>query len=111
MLVLQSCTDALRVEHALCSETSVGSSDDSNEDISIKIEGEEICIKEEDELIPISFSSLKDEPEVSPQTFYRYLRLLSVIMLLCLSAFPHKTSPCGDGNGQYIFTDYVKYEG
>ena len=31
--------------------------------------------------------------------------------LCCLSAFPHKTAPCGEWNGLYIFTDYVKYEG
>ena len=72
-LVLQSCTDAPRVEHGLCNETSVRSSDDSIEVINIKIEGEEIHIKEEDEPIAISFSSIKDEPEVSPQTFHRYL--------------------------------------
>jgi hypothetical protein len=70
MLVLQNCTDAPRVEHALRSEKSVRSSDDSTEDISTKIKGEEICIKEEDELIPISFSSLKDKTEVSPQMFH-----------------------------------------
>jgi hypothetical protein len=88
-LVLQSCTDVPRVEHGLCSETSVQSSDDSNEVISIKIEEEqEIHTREEGEPIAISFSSIKDEPEVSPQTFHRYLRLPSVIMLLlsvCLS--------------------------
>ena len=84
--VLQSYTDAPRVEHGLCSETNVWSSDDSNEVISIKIEEEEICIKEEDEPIAVSFSSIKDEPEVSPQTFHRYLRLPSIIMpFVCLS--------------------------
>ena len=84
MLVLQSCSDAPRVEHGLCSETSVRSCDDSNEVISMKVEGEEIHIKEEEEPIAISSSSIKDEPEVSPQTFHRYLELLSVIMLYCL---------------------------
>ena len=43
-LVLHSCTDAPRVEHGLCSETLVLSSEDSNEGISIKIDGEEIRI-------------------------------------------------------------------
>ena len=85
MLVLQSCTDTPRVEHGLYSEKSEWSSDDSNEFMSIKIEEEEICIKEEDEPIAVSFSSIKDEPEVSPQTFHRYLRLPSVIMpFVCL---------------------------
>jgi hypothetical protein len=79
-LILQSCIDAPRVEHGLCSKTSVQSSDDSIEVIRIKIEKEEIHIKEEVEPIAISFSSIKDEPEVSPQTFHRYLRLPSVIM-------------------------------
>ena len=64
-LVLQRCTDAPRVEHGLCGETSVWSSDNSNEAISINIEGEEIHIKEEAEPIALSFSSIKDEPEVS----------------------------------------------
>ena len=83
--VFQSCTDAPRVEHGFCSETIVRSSDDSNEVISIKIEREEICIKEEVEPIAISCSSIKDEPEVSPQTFHRYLGLPSVIMpFVCL---------------------------
>jgi hypothetical protein len=39
MLVLQSCTDALRAVHGLCSDTSVQSSVDGNEVVSIKIEG------------------------------------------------------------------------
>jgi len=43
-LVLHSCTDAPRVEHDLCSDTSVQSSGDGNDVISIKIEGEEICV-------------------------------------------------------------------
>ena len=82
--VFQSCTDALTVEHGLCSEKSVRSCDDSNGVISMKIEGEEIRIKNEEEPIAISSSSVKDEPEVSPQTFHWYLELLSVIMLYCL---------------------------
>jgi hypothetical protein len=85
MFVLQSCTVALRAEHVLCSETSVQSSDDNNEVITIKIVGEVVHIKEEDEPIAISFSSIKDEPEVSPQTFHQDLVLPSVIMPFCLS--------------------------
>ena len=50
------------------------SSDDSIEVISINIEGEEIHIKEEVEPIAVSCSSMKEEPEVSTQTFHRYLR-------------------------------------
>ena len=91
-LVLQSCTDVPRVEHGLCGETSVRYSDDSIEVISINIEGGEIHIKEEVEPIALSFSSIKDEPEVSTQTFHRYLRLPSVIMSFRLSSFPHKTA-------------------
>jgi len=72
MLVLQSCRDALRVEHGLHSFTNVHSSGDGSE-VSINIEVEEIHIKEEDKPIAISFSSIKDEPEVSPQTFHLYL--------------------------------------
>jgi hypothetical protein len=83
-LVLQSCTVVLRVEHRLCSKTSVQSSDDSNEVITIKIVGEVVRIKQEDEPIAISFSSIKEEPEVSPQTFHQYLGLPSVIMPFCL---------------------------
>ena len=55
-LVLQSCTDAPRVEHCSSSETSVRSSDVSNEVITIKVEGEELHIKEEAEPIAISCS-------------------------------------------------------
>jgi len=72
-LVLQSCTVALSAEHGSCSETSVQSSDDSNEVITVKIVGEAVHIKEEVEPIALSFSSIKDEPEVSPQTFHQYL--------------------------------------
>ena len=93
-LVLQSCTDAPRVEHGLCSDTSVQSSGDGKE--VIKFEGEEIHIKEEDEPIAISFSSVKDELEVSPQTFNQYLELPSVIVTFCLSAFPQKPTPYGE---------------
>ena len=49
------------------------SSNDSNEVITIKIVGELVRIKEEDEPTAISFSSIKEEPEVSPQTFHQYL--------------------------------------
>jgi hypothetical protein len=66
MFVLQSCTVALSVERDLCSEISVPSSDDSNEVITIKVIGEVVRIKEEDEPIAIMFSSIKEEPEVSP---------------------------------------------
>jgi hypothetical protein len=110
-LVLQSCTDAPRVEHGLCSETSVQSSDDSIEVISISIEGEEIRIKEEDEPIAISFSSVKDEPEVSPQTFHWYLRLPSVIMLFVCVPFHINQLPMVNENSLYIFTVCVKCEG
>jgi hypothetical protein len=66
--VLQSCTVPLTVEHGLCGETSVQCCDDSNAIIGIKIEQEEP--------IAISFSSIKDEPEVSLQTFQYYIWLL-----------------------------------
>ena len=65
VFVLQNCTVALSVEQGLCSKTSVPPSDDSNEVITIKIVGEVVRIKEEDKPIAISFSSVKDEPEVS----------------------------------------------
>ena len=100
-LFLQSCTDVPGVEHGLCSDTSVQSSGDGNEVMSIKIEGDEIHIKEEDEPISTSFSSVKDEPEVSPQTFHQYLELPSVIVTFCLSAFPH--TRCVPKVMKYIF--------
>jgi hypothetical protein len=65
MLVLQSCTVAQRIEHGLCIETGVQSADGSNAAISIKTEEEEIHVKEDEEPIAIS-SSVKEEPEVSP---------------------------------------------
>ena len=95
-LVLQSCTDVPGVEHGLCSDTSVQSSGDGNEVISIKTEGDEIHIKEEDESVVISFSSINDEPEVSQQTFHQYLELPSVIVVFRLSGFPHKSTPYGE---------------
>jgi len=110
-LVLQSGTDAPRVEHGLFSETSVWSSDDSIEVISINIEGEEIHIKEEVEPIALSFSSIKDEPEVSPQTFHWYLGLPSVIMVFLCLTFQVNQLPVVNGNGLYIFTECVKYKG
>ena len=108
-LVLQSCTDAPRGEHGLCGETSVLSSDDSIEVISINIVGEEIRIKEEVEPIALSFSSIKDEPEVSPQTFHWYLVLLSVIMVFLCLTFHVNQLPVVNGNGLYKLTDYIKY--
>ena len=95
-LVLQSCTDVPTVEHGFCSDKSVHSFGDGNEVMSIKTEGDEIHIKEEDGPIAISFSSVKDEPEVSPQTFHQYLELPSVIVTFCLSAFPQKPTPYGE---------------
>jgi hypothetical protein len=82
-LVLQSCTVALGAEHGLCSKTSV-QSDNSNDVITIKVVGDLVHIKEEDEPIAISFSSIKDEPEVSPQAFDQYLGLPFVNILFCL---------------------------
>ena len=72
------------------------SSDDSNEVITIKIVGEVVRIKEEDEPTTILFSSIKDEPGVSPQTFHQYLILPSVIVLFSLPVFPHKSAPYGN---------------
>jgi hypothetical protein len=86
----------------------VRSSDDSNEVIRIKIEREEVCIKEEDEPIAISSSSsIKDEPEVSPQTFHWYLRLPPVIMPFVCLPFHINQLPVVNENGLYIFIDYV----
>jgi hypothetical protein len=110
-LVLQSCRVEPRVEHGLCSETSVQSSDDSIEVVSINIEGEEIHLREEVEPITISFSSIKDEPEVSPQTFHLYLVLPSVIMPFVCLPFHISQLPMVNGNGLYIFTECVKYKG
>jgi hypothetical protein len=56
-LVLQSCTVQLTTEDGYGSDTSVQCCDDSNAVISIKIEQEEP--------IALSFSAIKDEPEVS----------------------------------------------
>jgi hypothetical protein len=88
----------------------VQSSDDNIEVTSISIEGEEIRIKEEFEPLAISFSSIKDEPAVSPQTFHRYLRLPPVIMPFVCLPFHINQLPMVNGNGLYIFTEYVKYE-
>jgi len=110
-LILQSCTDAPRVEHGLCSEARFQSSDDSIEAISINIEGEEIHLKEEVDPIAISFSSIKHEPQVSPQTFHRYLGLPFVIMPFVCLPYHLNQLPVVNGNGLYIFTVCVKYKG
>jgi hypothetical protein len=73
VLDLQSNTVALGVERGLCSETIVPSSGDGSEVITLKVVGEVVHIKEEVDPIAILVSSIKDEPEVSPQTFHHYL--------------------------------------
>jgi hypothetical protein len=94
-LVLQSCRDAQSVECGLYSEGGVQAEDYSRSVMSFKIEEEEIRIKEEEAPITVSFSSAKDEPEVSPQTFDQYIGLLSVILPSSLPAFTHNSSPYG----------------
>jgi hypothetical protein len=97
-LVLQSCTVPLTAEHGYCSDTSVQCSEDSSAVISIKIEQEEP--------IAISFSPIKDEPEVSLQTFQQCVGLPPVIMLFHINLLTMV-----NGNGLYIFTVYVEYRG
>jgi hypothetical protein len=60
-LVLQSCTVPLAAEDGYCSDTRVQCCDDCNAVIGVKVEQEEP--------IAISYSAIKDELEVSPQTF------------------------------------------
>jgi hypothetical protein len=79
--VLQSCTVQLTTEDGYCSDSSVQCCDDSNAVISIKIEPEEP--------IAISFSSIKDEPEVSLD--------ISAIYSIAVSnyAFPNTSAQYG----------------
>ena len=104
-VLLQSYTDVQSVEcgssseggEEYCDDSSEGGEEycgDSKGEMSIKIEEEEMQIKEEEEPIAIAFPPIKDEPEVSPQTFHQYIGLLSVIMSFCLPAFPHKSAHC-----------------
>jgi hypothetical protein len=109
-VVLQSCTDVQSVECGLCSEVGVRSADDSSSVVSFKFEEEEIQIKEEEEPIAL-LSSIKDEIEVSPQTFYENIELLFVVLPFCLFAFTHKLTYNVNGNGLYIFRECVKCEG
>jgi hypothetical protein len=74
VLVLQSCTVALTAEHSLCNQTAVQSADGSNPVSSITGE-EQIRIKEDEDPLAIPISSIKDEPEVSPQTLHQYIAL------------------------------------
>ena len=106
-LLLQSSTDGQSVECGSCSEGGEEYCDDSSAVMSIKIEEEEIQIKEEDEPIAKAFPPIKDAPEVSPQTFHQYIGLLSVIMSFCLPAFPHKSAHCVIWK-LYIFRECVK---
>lgn len=95
-LVLQGCTDTLRVVPGLCSETSGRSSVDGNEVTITKVVGEAIHIKQEVEPVAITFPSIKVEPEVSPKTFHQNLGLPTLIMSFCLPVFPHKSAPYGE---------------
>ena len=98
-LVLQNCTDAPKVERGLSSETSVWPSDDTIEVINIRTDREEIHLKEEVDPIAISISSIKDEPEVSPQTFHWYLGLPFVIMPFVCLPFHINWLPMVNGKG------------
>jgi hypothetical protein len=69
-----------------------------------------VRIKEEVDPIAILVSSIKDEPEVSPQTFHHYLELPSVIVLFYLP-FHINQLPVVIGNVLYIFIEYDKYKG
>jgi hypothetical protein len=89
----------------------VQSADDSSSVVSFKIEEEEILIKEEEEPIAISFPLIKDEPEVSPQTFHQHVGVLCVILPFSLPAFTHKSAHCVNGNVLYIFRHCDKSEG
>jgi hypothetical protein len=112
-LVLQSSTVALRAEHGLCSETSVQSFDDSNDVTTIKIVGDLVHIKQEDEPIAVSFSSIKEEPEVSPQAFLQYLSGIAICNYAVLSdclPFHINQLHVVNGNDLYVFPKYVKYE-
>jgi hypothetical protein len=110
MFVLQNCTVRLTAEHGLCNQTTVQSADGSNAVRVITTGEEQIRIKEEEQPIAL-LSSIKDEPEVSPQTFHQYIGLLSVIFPFCLPAFTHKSAHSVNGNGLYIFRESVKCEG
>jgi hypothetical protein len=74
----------------------VQSADDSSSVVGFKIEEEEIQIKEEEDPLAIPICSIKDEPEVSPQTFHQYIGSLSVILPFCLPAFTSKPAHCGN---------------
>jgi hypothetical protein len=95
MLVLQICTVALTAKHGLCNQTAVQSADSSNEVSSITTGEAQMRIKEEEDPLAIPISSIKDEPEVSPQTFPQYIGLLSVIVPFFLPAFTHQSAHCG----------------
>jgi len=82
--VLQSCTDVPGVEHGLCSDTSVQSSGDGNEVVCIKIEGLEVHIKEEDDPIAISFSSVSDSTDFSAVS--RITTCNGDVLSVCLSS-------------------------
>jgi hypothetical protein len=68
-----------------------------------------VRIKEEDEPIATSFSSIREETEVSPQTFHWYLGLPSVIMPFCLPFHINQLFVL-NGNILYMFTDFDKYK-
>jgi hypothetical protein len=63
MLVLQSCTDSLRVLPGSSTETFPTSSDGTYDFGNIKVEEDYLGIKQEEVLEEVTFSDIKSEPE------------------------------------------------
>jgi hypothetical protein len=63
-VILQSCRVSLEVVPGACRQTSITSSDDAHEVISIRVEdNSNVNIKLEEICEPISFPAIKSEPE------------------------------------------------
>jgi hypothetical protein len=63
MLVLQNCVDLLKAEPDSCSSSCV-TSDDGSQTIDVKVE-EDPDVKEEQDPLAMTFSSVRSEHEVS----------------------------------------------
>jgi hypothetical protein len=87
MVVLQKCTDILKDEPGLCSETCL-TAHDGNQAIDVKFQkGSDI--EEEDDPVAITFPALKAEQEVSCVSMCPWLDTFC----LCVTAFA-RLSPC-----------------
>ena len=65
VLILQNCMDLLKVELGSCSDTCLTSSHNENQVIDIKVEEGSVGEREEEDPLPIPFTPMNPEYDVS----------------------------------------------